>query len=603
MNFEENVIQFEKLLRRAEANPHDMEISSLLNLPFNDVRLNMKYLLKPFLAVSEILGATLSRVHENYKDDVFENLIDFTFIQSAINRYNSNNPLESSVRYLKNISQQWQDIARDNDVDVMDISNSITHLINSYKEKLEPFEKSIKFLADYQIIQTYYKENQYDVDVTEFYINEFKLMCQNNLNIVNDETIKSILSFDDSYMELKEILDNIDSHIVNIQQILKQQAPQAIASIADNFLMSQTPDATDVTSFLCRKNFDGHILNQITLTKSQTIVEMISFSDRTVVWKDRDDNYHKIHDNDQLRQKVEQLVESAIDYTLRKKPKVAKFFSNKYIEDGGTGFKEVNIVIDTYLQYEDILKNAKFNIDLFKYKSFEDLNDAMHASIQDYKIERYANSIVSNKYKHLITQDTLVYFKTLYDENISESKLQEMLGKKLAAMKTPEDFFVHLKDVMNKLNGFNEEALFIKLKDHKIEPSYQENGVIVFEVKTFEESKSLGSSSWCIARDDYYFAQYTHDARQFFLYDFKKMNTDNQSMIGFTINTQGEFTAQHLKNDDHFNVNGLLTDVRKHLIINDVDNYRLSDEMKASLGIDKEQKSQTKNHNIKVGLQ
>jgi hypothetical protein len=194
---------------------------------------------------------------------------------------------------------------------------------------------------------------------------------------------------------------------------------------------------------------------------------------------------------------------------------------------------------------------------------------------------------LSNKYKDLLTKDALESFKTLYDSKISEKELQSLIGKKLASIKTTEEFEKYLEKVINQFNGFNPEALTGKLAKMNIEPLLTENDIYVFEVKTFEESKALGSPSWCIARNDYHFNTYTSsEKRQFFIYDFNKSEKSNESMIGITLEKSGSFNTQHLKNDDYVSPTEFLKDIQKRLILKEVDQYRLDDVMKKNLGIE-----------------
>jgi len=165
------------------------------------------------------------------------------------------------------------------------------------------------------------------------------------------------------------------------------------------------------------------------------------------------------------------------------------------------------------------------------------------------------------------------------ESGISKSVIQNLVGKKLAAIHTPEEFEKYLEKVIEHVSGFSEEALMNKLEGNGIQPVYNENNVIVFEVKTFEQSKSLGSPSWCISRNDYYFNDYTsNDSKQYFLYDFNRNEKDNQSMIGFTVQINGELRTQHAKNDDYHSVDEFLSKIVNKIIYTNKQDYQLDQE-------------------------
>jgi hypothetical protein len=185
-----------------------------------------------------------------------------------------------------------------------------------------------------------------------------------------------------------------------------------------------------------------------------------------------------------------------------------------------------------------------------------------------------------------MTPQALVVFKELYEAKVSSSELQDLVGKKLAAIETPEDFKNYIMKVWNGKNQFSAEHLQVKLDQAGITPLLSHNNVMVFEVKSFEESKKLGSPSWCISREEYHFSSYTKDdKKQFFIYDFSKTSSNKESMIGITLNKDGTFSNQHLKNDDFVEPTDFLRDIQKRLIVKEVDRYALTDEFRRELGI------------------
>jgi hypothetical protein len=369
--------------------------------------------------------------------------------------------------------------------------------------------------------------------------------------------------------QIEIIFEQLETLSASMRDSINEQNPNVLATMAYKFI--QDPS-------------DESINKRIDFTASQKISSLVELKDGSLAVKYRNGEYTEVNLHD-IERVTEELFESTIDYKLRKKPQLAKFMIGKFYEDKAS-FKSVDVVVETFLNNEQILKNAKFDFTPFIDKSFEAIDDAMHAKIHDYKIERYANSILSNKYKHFMTPQALVVFKELYEAKVSSSELQDLVGKKLAAIETPEEFKNYIMKVLNGKNQFSAEHLQVKLDQAGITPLLSHNNVMVFEVKSFEESKKLGSPSWCISREEYHFSSYTKDdKKQFFIYDFSKTSSNKESMIGITLNKNGTFSNQHLKNDDFVEPTDFLRDIQKRLIVKEVDRYALTDEFRRELGI------------------
>lgn len=133
---------------------------------------------------------------------------------------------------------------------------------------------------------------------------------------------------------------------------------------------------------------------------------------------------------------------------------------------------------------------------------------------------------------------------------------QEYIGKKIAAYKTPEQFNEGLASFLKSFNGFDMQSLTLKAENTGVRMISDSDNKLIVEIENYEQSEKLGSSSWCIVRDESYFNSYTGDGnKQYFLYDFSYDSSDNESMIGFTIDRNGEHYAAHYKNDDEVNEN------------------------------------------------
>jgi hypothetical protein len=92
------------------------------------------------------------------------------------------------------------------------------------------------------------------------------------------------------------------------------------------------------------------------------------------------------------------------------------------------------------------------------------------------------------------------------------------------------------------------------------EEVYNKNGILIIEVKTFTANRDLNANTkHCIASTLSNWNHYCGDNyfnKQYYIYDFDLLPSDNKSVIGVTIDDKGKITACHLKNDDNF-INGI----------------------------------------------
>jgi len=352
---------------------------------------------------------------------------------------------------------------------------------------------------------------------------------------------------------------------------------KALGTQSDAYVNEIKKNSGDVSQFLIDKNYEDTIKVKFTMTASQKIQDYIIFNDLSIAYK-KNGEYHSIINEDECDKIYSELQESIIAYTLRKKPKVAKLFS-VLSNDSYDDFNTVYIAMQTYIENEAILKNMKIDFDVFNNKSFEAIDDYMHELISQHKLQQYANSILSSKNKHLLTNSALESFKILRESGVSKQTIQDMVGKKIAAIKTEEEFEQYMNKVVAHFSGFSAEVLNQKLTDNYITPVYTESNVVVFEVKDFEISKAFGSPSWCISRNDLYFDNYTDSgSRQYFLYDFNRDEKDNESMIGFTIKKDGSLRTQHAKNDDYHYVDEFLQNITDKILYDNMYDFDLHEE-------------------------
>lgn len=175
------------------------------------------------------------------------------------------------------------------------------------------------------------------------------------------------------------------------------------------------------------------------------------------------------------------------------------------------------------------------------------------------------------------------------------NSLYKIISEKDCGFKNTRRILSYVTNVKDHFSGFSQDALKIKLEGNGIKPCYDKDGIVIFHVENFEMSKKLGSVSWCIARSEYHFDNYTDsDSRQYFMYDFNKKESDNTSMVGFTLYQSGGVSASHLKNDDDFDFSSKYNTLHLEVLKNDFKLFKLDKEYskimkeKYNLGNDKE---------------
>jgi len=91
---------------------------------------------------------------------------------------------------------------------------------------------------------------------------------------------------------------------------------------------------------------------------------------------------------------------------------------------------------------------------------------------------------------------------------------------------------------------------------------FDEKGILILDIKSFQANKMLNSNtSHCIASYDGHWSSYVGTEqdnkfnKQYYIYNFNLSSSDNQSIIGITIEPNQRINACHLKNDAGFSSN------------------------------------------------
>jgi hypothetical protein len=405
-----------------------------------------------------------------------------------------------------------------------------------------------------------------------------RALIQDFIEVFNDKVVSQndfFMNINKNVSRYENVLYKMTIDIETMKENIKKQTPEVMKTMANKFCDSQIDTDNDISNFLKSKDFD-HLIETRVQLKGQSRPDSILFLDGSYAYVDNGQYRHTLSEYDYFDSRKE-LHESAIGHLSRKKPKVATFFK-RFIEDSESAV-DIIPVLDTYQQYGDVVARSGINVLQMTDKSMESVDDSINEVVLEHKLNQYVNSILSNKYQHLLTPEARDMLKIIYDAGVNKQSLQNYVGKKIAALKTPEEFLEYVTKVKDHFSGFTHNALSTKLEGNGIKPCYDKDGIVIFHVENFETSKKLGSPSWCISRTSNYFEDYTaNGSRQYFMYDFNEKETSNNSMIGFTIKKDGSVLASHLKNDDDFKFLTNYSALHLEVLKNDFNVFKLNDD-------------------------
>lgn len=231
--------------------------------------------------------------------------------------------------------------------------------------------------------------------------------------------------------------------------------------------------------------------------------------------------------------------------TMKKNPFLYKHFvkiKNNKINKGFSDFF-ISSLFYKIKKYSNLLKQNNFNI--IEIDSFEKISDDIDKIVKKNKIKKYISSFLSNKYKHLINEESEVLFSSIFDMKFSHSELANYFCK-IASFKNPEDLNNMLSSIILSSNQFSINYFIEKINKEKLNAEIieidRDKNTLLLRINDFKASKELGSSHWCICRYPSFFYQYTHkkgkyllDSSQYFYYSFSLSPSDRFRMIGVTV--------------------------------------------------------------------
>lgn len=495
-------------------------------------------------------------------------------LDKTIHLINNQELIDSTIIYFS----EWEDFSNLLNVD---IANEKIKFYEYLKE-LESYLLPVEFVDEVlnirkMIIQLNNTDDTWEAIGANLAITPefYKIKHRQLYDFINDPStfsnkndlsdIKNLIDKD----KIIETIKNIYTVFYNIECKINIEHPNVLESKADEYAKIINNNQSSVNEFMVNKFLDTNSNNFIELSKTNKYSKFVYFEQgNSISVQTRDKEVFKIGNSHDASLLIVDIFKYELANILRKKPTVAKMFLNILSSDPSQITGAI-IAANTYLNNENILKSNNFEITESNNSSFEELDDSMNNCIKTHKSKQYAHSIASNKYLHLYNSASYHVIKQIEELGIDVKFLQDSIGKKIAGFKDSNSFNEALTRMYNSYSDFSMENMLIKSSSNNVEIISNEDNILILKIENFDQSKRLGSSSWCISRDDYYFNSYTKDGnQQYFIFNFNKTSSDHESMIGLTLLKDGKYSTSHLKNDSHYSVNPFLEDIQLKIISN-----------------------------------
>lgn len=535
---------------------------------------------------------------ENFDHDFIE-LLSVTFDISCHKKESIYNDIKKMEAISEHIRETINKDLEEYHVYLENIEEGLLRL-RERKEFLENYDTAYKNItANAKFIERNYAS--FEDDELEVYIKKLKKTWNDNQEYLTEDGVSNYLSTE---AIVKNIYDNISySTKAYINTKKEQDIESKYASKADQLIAYNIRD-NSVSKFLVEKILENDIKFKLSFEKNSINKAIYLMNDESILVQKRDGTYSTIHNDQGLSKLLDEIVKDTLNAVIINKPTITSYIMKMYKEEGSAfnDFEIANSLANTIKNSEQILKNLNINFMNMSEKGLEELDDYLSEQITTYKVQKFMHKILSNKYKFLIDENTEQYMRELYNIKLTDAQLQDYVGKKLAALRDPKDLTKMLEKLFNQMNGFSPEIVIDKLNELGIKPVIKEEELMVFEVSNYAECVKMGSSSWCIHRDESFFKRYvTEGSKQFIMYDFSKDSKDKFSIIGFTMKENGSLSAQHLKNDDHvdFNHYDYLKNIYHKIALEVVPVEKMSERLKA---IYDENQIQEKSNKQKLGI-
>jgi len=241
-------------------------------------------------------------------------------------------------------------------------------------------------------------------------------------------------------------------------------------------------------------------------------------------------------------------------------------FANLSINDKASG-SELESIYNKIISNKDVLNNLRDNngklCQLFSFTKYEDLDDALDRLKSWRKVNQFMRELPSAQ-KRLIWEngyftddlkDKSQFLISAINKIANDANLSRTFLSKISAAKTKSAIIDSIVSITNQeLWDFNH--WLNKLNNTRnvyVTWSSKQEKQIICIVTSYQTIKKIAyMTNWCIRRDKYYFDNYSKNGFQCILYDFNYPITSNDSVIGFSLNSNKrryEITNCHNKSD------------------------------------------------------
>lgn len=378
---------------------------------------------------SDILNRLSKMTSENYDDDYIGHLAFSDNITTQIGRnfYDDLVRLEALTENFKSI------LIKETNTDYL--LNNLNEALKEIKHHKEFIEKSA--LIHEKIINMsmmlHRNSESFDMDELDFYLNKLKKQIETNKEYIGEYSIGKIKDFQIEIKNKLKIINDTIKEFIEINKFLDIESNYA--SHADR-LVEYSLNNTPVSQFLTNKIIENNIQVKLEFKGNTTNDSIYILTDNSILIKNKKGEYNIIQNQEHFEILINQIIKDSYSMELPNKPKLISFISNKVKEEYNSyhEFENGLSLCETIRENEQILKNANINILDFNNKDLERIDDSLNKSIKEYKINKFMNAILSNKYKHLLSKESEPYWKELY-EKFNRKRLTRVYWKKTSCIK------------------------------------------------------------------------------------------------------------------------------------------------------------------------
>lgn len=526
----------------------------------------------------------INKVYARGNEDSYhdEYLSSFYITRLHIKRYNIAYKLNHKNRITSSLDECFETNEYSQLPEIDAYLKKTIHYIAVLKTKIESLPENIESLSSKYLPLIETKKINGMVEIFELkeiagnILDKIKLSCY----FEKTEYYKKVLS------SIRSLIDEIKNDPTNIEKInVLKSKYQENEIYLKGYLADISPitDEIDIASqhlnklfqnireigivtceadqFIDNKknNIDNEINYEITPIHDIKYKNLYIFKDSSILFEYMNGDFLEIQDNEHLGKIQNEIMFNSVGIEFKKNPTIEKVFKTAIVKKPDYINRIIGIAAQ-YKKYSHILKDKKIKVlDEMKnytqtklgYEGLEEISDKIQKIAKAHNVKVFAYSIASQKYKNLYDNKVMDVMELLYDLKIEKEILQEQIGSKIAAYKTPEDFYTGLKKLYGVLSNFTKDLILEKVSKNNTKITYENDDIIILEIKRFEESSLFGAPSWCISRDIGYFTSYTKNgSKQYIVYNFKPETETKKTLIGITLN-DNLIKAANYKNNDN----------------------------------------------------